>query len=194
MTTPVSDINQWYQIYYGDEQDGGQSLVGTSLYTGSGAKGAVFLSPSNTSQPVQRWQIFPVTVNSSALYTLRSKDAGPNAFLGTQYTPDEETEGKTRPAMFRGDVAGDNVYWAFGSWGDGTWYLTSASMGPKYRMNKKNNGIMAMSPNITAPQNGERYSFATIAKIDDIKYSSVNVSLSSLTVSEVILLTHFASW
>jgi hypothetical protein len=175
MAAPKFDTNQWYQIYLGEDKNG-QSLVGTSLYTGSGTKGAVFLSPSNTTQPVQKWQIFPVTVNETTLYTLRSKDSGSNGFLGTQYTPDEETEGKTRPAMYRGDVASDNVYWSFGSWGDGTWYLSSPSNGTNYRMNKKNNGIMAMSPNVTAPQNGQRYSFATIAQINDVKYSSVNVS------------------
>ncbi|KAL5117566.1 hypothetical protein ACEQ8H_004459 [Pleosporales sp. CAS-2024a] len=133
------DTNQWYQMYLGDDKNG-QSFIGTSLYTGSGTKGAVFLKPSNTSDPVQRWQVFPVTVNDTMMYTFRSNDAGPTGFLATHFTPDEETEGKTRPAMFRGDVAIDyNAFWSIGSWGDGTWFLTNAANGTNYRMNKKDN-------------------------------------------------------
>ncbi|KAH5762913.1 hypothetical protein HBI16_174780 [Parastagonospora nodorum] len=191
MANPDLDTNQWYQIYLGEDKNG-QSLVGTSLYTGSGTKGAVFLSPSNTTAPVQNWQIFPVIVNDTTAYTLRSKESGPNGFLGAQYTPEEATEGKTRPAMFRGDVANNNVYWSFGSWGDGTWFLTCAANGSDYRMNKKNNGIMAMSPNLTAPQNGQRYSFASITKIDDVKYSSVNL-VGAVSTSNAISVTSSAS-
>jgi hypothetical protein len=174
MTTLKFDTNQWYQLYVNEDKR--QSLLGTSLYNKGGTKGAVFFNTTNIDSNLQRWQIFPVTVDGATVYTLRSKDSGPNGFMGTGYSEDEDTEGKTRPSMFRGDIADNNVYWTFDSWGDGTWYLSSAANGTTYHLNKKANGIMAMSPNVTAPQNGQRWSFTTIDKIDDEKYSSVNVS------------------
>jgi LPXTG-motif cell wall-anchored protein len=78
--------------------------------------------------------------------------------------------------MFRGDIATNNVFWTFGAWGDGTYFLTNTANGTDWHMNKKDNGIMAMSPNITAPQNGQRYDFKAVGKIDDARYSSVDVS------------------
>lgn len=173
MATSEYDTNQWYQICLGDKKD--SCVIGTSLFTGSNTKGAVFISPGNASAPVQRWQIFPVTVNQTAAYVLRSSDSGPNGFLGVGYSANEETEGMTRPMMYRGDVAVQNVFWSFGNWGDGTSFMTNAINGTSH-LNVKSTGIMAMSPNITAPQNGQRFRLSPIAKIDDAKYSSVNVS------------------
>jgi hypothetical protein len=181
MTTPKIDTNQWYQLYVNEDKS--QSLLGTSFFTKGGTKGAVFFNTTNTTLPSQRWQIFPVTINSTTAYTIRSKDSGPNGFMGTAYSEDEDAEGKTRPSIFRGDVASNNVYWSFDSWGDGTSFLINTANGAAYHLNKKGNGIMNMSPNISAPQNGQRWGFATIDKIDDEKYSSVNVRRSSNTWS-----------
>jgi hypothetical protein len=179
MTTPKIDTNQWYQLYVNEDKS--QSLLGTSLYNKGGTKGAVFFNFTNTASPLQRWQIFPVIINSTTAYTIRSKDSGPNGFMGTGYSEDEEVDGKTRPSMYRGDIAGNNVYWSFDSWGDGTSFLTSVANGTTYHLNRKGNGIMNMSPNISAPQNGQRWGFVPIDKIDDEKYSSVNVRRSSNT-------------
>lgn len=174
MSEPTIDTNQWYYLYVNDDRR--QALVGTNLYTSSGTKGAVFFNTTDTSANTQRWQIFPTTVNGTRVYTLRSKEGGPNAFMGAGYVQEEDTEGHTRPQMFRGDVADNGVYWNFGGWGDGTWFLSNGINGTSYHLNRKVNGLLAMSPNITAPQNGQRWNMAEIAKIDDEKYSSVNVS------------------
>jgi hypothetical protein len=179
MTTPKLDTNQWYQICL-DGNSKGQCFVGTWLYTGGNTKGATFLNPSNSSKSDQLWAILPVTVNSTTVYTLRTKDSGPNGFLASEYVAEEDTDGKTRPSMFRGDIAVDNVYWLFGGWGDGTFFLTNTANGTDWHMNKKDSGIMAMSPNVTAPQNGQRFGFSAVSKIDDERYSSVNVSLRVL--------------
>jgi hypothetical protein len=175
MTTPTFDKNQWYYLYVNEDKS--KALLGTNLYTESGTKGAVFFNTTNTASNSQRWQIFPVTVNDTTVYTLRCKAGGPNGFMSTAYSETEETEGKTRPSMFRGDVVTKNAYWTFGSWGDGTWYMANAANGTGYHLNRKGSGIMAMSPNVTAPQNGQRWGFATIGKIDDEKYSSIIVGL-----------------
>lgn len=175
MATTDLDTNQWYQLCLGDKKD--SCVIGTNLFSTSNTKGAVFISPGNASATVQRWQVFPVTVNKTAVYVLRSGDSGPNGFLGVGYSANEETEGMTRPMMYRGDVAAQNVFWSLGDWGDGTSFMTNAINGTNH-LNVKSTGIMAMSPNITAPQNGQRFKLSPVAKIDDSRYSSVNVSRS----------------
>lgn len=175
MATPTVDTNQWYQLYVNGNKK--EALLGTSLYTGSGTKGAVFFNTTNTTLPGQRWQILPVTVNDTTAYALRCKDGGENGFMGAGFVANEETDGHTRPQMFRGDVADNGVYWTFGSWGDGTWWLSNGANTTSYHLNKKANGLLALSSNISAPQNGQRWNYTPIARIDDAKFSSVNVSL-----------------
>lgn len=174
MSDPTIDTNQWYHLYV--NEDDRQSLLGTSLYTGQGTKGAVFINFTDTSINTQRWQIFPVTVNATRYYTLRCKESGPNAFMGVGYVSTEVTPGKTRAQLFRGDVIQDNgVFWSFGSWNDGTWSLSNAENTTKYNLNKKTDGLIAMDSDTKAPQNGQRWQLGAIAKIDDPRYSSVNL-------------------
>ncbi|KAF1917272.1 hypothetical protein BDU57DRAFT_159420 [Ampelomyces quisqualis] len=164
------------------------------LFNASNTKGAVFMSPNEASATVQRWQIVPVNINQTHAYILRTRESGANGFMGTGYFANEGSEGMTRPSMFRGDVVDNNVYWNFGSWGDGMFYLTNTINGT-YHLNKKNNGIMAMSRDIAVPQNGQRFSFDAVAKVDNEKYSSVNLigisstSAMSSTVSAIATAT-----
>jgi hypothetical protein len=176
MATPTIDTNQWYQLYTNEDKT--SSLIGTSLFNRGGTTGAVFFNTTDTSTNVQRWQIFPVTVNGSTAYTIRSKDGGPNGFMGTGFNANGDTATSTRPMMLRGDIANNTVFWSFNSWGDGTWFLTNAANNDQH-LNRQGNGLLSMSSNITAPQNGQRWGLASIAKIDDEKYSSVNVRLQS---------------
>lgn len=172
--SPTIDTNQWYYLYVNEDKR--MAVIGTNLYTGSGTKGAIFFNTTDPSANTQRWQIFPTTVNGNRVYTLRCKEGGPNAFMGAGYVEAEELPSKTRPQMFRGDiVADDGVYWSFSSWGDSTFAMTNGANGTKYNLNKKTNGLLAMDSDIQAPQNGQRWSIAPIAKIDDDKYSSINV-------------------
>jgi hypothetical protein len=176
MTNPNLDTSQWYHMYLNDNKK--SSFIGTNLYTNSGTIGAVFFNNTvDLSAPRQRWQIYPI---NSTTFVLRSGEGGANAFLGTHFVANEETEGHTRPCMVRGDVADDSVFWHFGSWGDGMFWLENAQNGSAYHVERKANGIMAMSPNVTAPQNLQRWGFEGIEKIDDEAWSSVNVSSASL--------------
>jgi hypothetical protein len=84
----------------------------------------------------------------------------------------------TRPMMIRGDITNNSVYWSFNAWEDSAWFLTNAASDDQH-LNRQVNGLLSMSYNITAPQNGQRWGFASIDKIDDEKYSSVNVGLQS---------------
>ncbi|CAO2651592.1 Nn.00g041620.m01.CDS01 [Neocucurbitaria sp. VM-36] len=161
--------NTWYQVYIGT---GTQSLVGTSPFSGSGSRGATFINYTDNSSANQRWQIFQL--NSTA-WTLRNQEGGPNAWLGTTLSDSENTEGATRSCMERGDVADASVYWTINPWGDGTWYFSNAANGTGYHLQKKDSGIMVMSPNVTAPQNAQRWKFKKITTINNDNYSKINL-------------------
>ncbi|KAF3036798.1 hypothetical protein E8E12_004819 [Didymella heteroderae] len=176
MSSPDLDTDQWYYIYVGNSD--ANALWGTNLYNNQGTSGAIFLNTTQTSLNTMRWQIYPI--NSTA-YVIRSKEGGANAFVGTHYVPAEESEGHTRPRMVRGDIANDSVFWQFSAWGDDTWWLTNVQNGSDWHLNLKQNGLLTMSNNISAPQNGQRWSFGSIAKIDDKAYSSV--ALRQVTVT-----------
>jgi hypothetical protein len=177
MAAPTFDKNQWYHLYVNGDKDA--ALIGTVLFDNAGTRGAVFFKTTNLTEDNQRWQIFPVTVNDTTVYTFRGKTAGPSGFLGTAYREKEDTEGKTAPTMLRGDVATDSVYWSLDAWGDGTFAMSNAANGTGYHMDRAESALVRMNPNITAPQNGQRWSFETIDKIDDVKYSSVSVSFQA---------------
>ncbi|KAF2477542.1 uncharacterized protein BDR25DRAFT_274753 [Lindgomyces ingoldianus] len=162
------DSNQWYQLYVNQNKD--SSLLGTNLYK-NGESGAVFFNTTDTDLPGQRWQIY--SVNDT--YVLRNKDGGTNAFLGTKYEPTETTPGQTQALMIKNTISDDAVYWTVTPWGDGTFYLTNGENGTSWHLKKKANGLLALDSNITAPQNGQRFSFKTIGAINDKKFSSVNV-------------------
>lgn len=169
MPSPGLDSNQWYYIYVGNSD--ANALWGTNLYN-QGTSGAIFLNATQTSLNTMRWQMYPI---NSTTYVIRSKEGGANAFVGTHYVPAEESEGHTRPRMVRGDIADDSVFWQLSAWGDDTWWLTNAQNGTAWHLNLKDNGLLTMSNNISAPQNGQRWSFGSIASIDDKAYSSVAV-------------------
>lgn len=135
---------------------------------GKGKTGAaVVFNPTNTTKPTQRWQVFQL---NSTTWTLRCNESGPNAWLGATGTADDSS-----PYLARGDVAGDDAFWTIAPWGDETWYLYNAANGSDSHLQKNGNGLMAMSPNITAPQGGQRWSFDKIEAINDEQYSTINV-------------------
>ena len=169
MAAPKFDSNTWYQLWVGD---GKQSFLSTVAYADSGTKGAVFFNWTDTSSKTQQWQIFQL---NSTSWVLRTAEAGPSVYMAAALSNDEITEGKTRPMMARGDIADASAFWTFDSWGDGTYIITNAANGTGYHLNRKDNALMAMSPNISAPQNGQRWQYKSISNIDDKKYSTIDV-------------------
>ena len=178
MATPKFDPNMWYQLTMGDTK---QSYLGTVLFANSGTRGATYFNTTDTSSKSQQWQVFQL---NSTTWVLRTAEAGPSAYMGTTFSSEETTQGKTRPTMLRGDVADASAFWTFESWGDGTYFLTNAANGTDYHLNRKENSLMAMSPNITAPQNGQRWQFKEIDAIDDKKWSAVDVCALSCPPSD----------
>ncbi|KAF1847478.1 uncharacterized protein K460DRAFT_414222 [Cucurbitaria berberidis CBS 394.84] len=54
-------------------------------------------------------------------------------------------------------------------------YSSSGSRGKDASYDEKDSGILSMSPNVTAPQNGQRWRFKSITAINNDKYSSINL-------------------
>lgn len=165
------DSSQWYHLYVNNNKS--NAFIGTTLYTANGTAGAVFYKPANLTESDQRWQIYAI---NQTFYVLRSKEGGPDAFLGTAFSENETTPGQTRAHMIRGNVSDDSIYWKVTPWGDGTFFLTNKENGTSWHLGRKaSDGLAAMDSNITAPQNGQRWSFETIQDIKNDRFSTVNV-------------------
>ncbi|KAK0115561.1 hypothetical protein ONS95_000163 [Cadophora gregata] len=161
--------DHWQQIYIGDSADGGQSASGTSLYNNS-LTGAIFFTETNTTKAQQLWQLYPF---NSTYYVLRSKDSGPLGYLTVKFQANEDTPGKTVPLMTNASIADSSMFWQIQPWGDGTFFMTNAANGTAWHLEKKRNSLMAMSSNITAPQDGQRFSFKQLGQIQNTNYATV---------------------
>lgn len=160
----------WYHLYVNENNE--SSLIGTNLYDNNNLAGSVFFQPANLTRGRQRWQIYAI---NDTWVVLRSREGGPDGFLGTMKSDNEETPGGTRPHMIRGNVSDDSIYWKVSPWGDGTFFLSNKANKTDWHLNKKGDGILAMDSNTTLPQNGQRWSFDPITDIQMAKFSTVDV-------------------
>ncbi|KAF2715513.1 hypothetical protein K504DRAFT_422349 [Pleomassaria siparia CBS 279.74] len=167
--------NYWYHLFVNQNKD--IAVTGTNLFNHNGTTGAVFFGGVATANSTQRWQWYGIDTTT---YVLRCKEGGPNAFLGTKFEPKETTPGHTQALMVRGNVSDDSVFWNVTPWGDGTFYLTNKENGTDWHLNKKGDGGVSLSSNITLPQNGQRWSFAAIEPINDDSFATVDVSVGAL--------------
>ncbi|KAG4414319.1 hypothetical protein IFR04_012565 [Cadophora malorum] len=161
--------DHWHQIYIGDSPDGGQSASGTSLYKNS-LTGAIFFTETNTTKPQQLWQLYPF---NSTYYALRSKDSGPTGYLTVNFQTQEDTPGKTVPLMTNASISDNSRFWQIEPWGDGSFFLSNAANGTEWHLEKKPKSLMAMSSNITAPQDGQRFSFKQLGQIQNGEFTTV---------------------
>jgi hypothetical protein len=164
MAVPNFDSNQWYSLYVGN---GTQGLVGTTLFKGT--TGAVFPATRNESASEQQWQIFKL---NSTTWALRSRDSGPNGFLGAKWN--EYTQSQILPIVVRGDVADASALWTFNLWEDSTLKLSNLANGTDNLLQK--NPQLAISSNAPLPPVGEGWKYTAVGAIDDVRYSSVRVS------------------
>ena len=164
------DSNQWYKVYLNENDN--RSLWGTNLFK-NGKTGAVYMNDTAPSQFTDRWQIYPINSSTSVL---RTKQGGKDAFLGALYSPDEATPGHTHADMVRGNISDDSVFWAITPWGDGTFYMTNAANGTAWHLGVNDAGLIIMDSNIQGTPNRQRWSFDTIAEINDNAFSTVSVS------------------
>jgi hypothetical protein len=163
--------NSWYQLKI---KSNTQSMDGTALYNETTGSGAAFFKITNTSNPEQQWQIIPF---NSTYYILRTHASGPLGCLTVSYSPGETTPGSTVPLMRNATLGDDSILWQISPWGDGTFYMTNAANGTDWHLMMKLGSLMAMSSNITEPQNGQSFSFNLTGTINDARFSGVNVSL-----------------
>lgn len=169
------DPNRWQQITIASSSENtgsSQSMDGSVLYTKDG-RGSVFFGNTNLLSGEQLWQIFAF---NSSYYVLRTKGSGPQGYMGAGLSSDESTQGKTVPGMANSSVSDDSMFWKISPWGDGTFFFTNAANGSAWHLTLKSNSLMAMTSNITAPQNGQRFNFTQLGTIDDARFSSVIVS------------------
>lgn len=171
------DSNRWYQLLVKSASNV-QSMDGSVLY--DQGKGSVFFKITNTSQPEQKWQLY--TYNSS-FHVLRTKGSGPDGYMNVYASVNETTPGGTVPAMFNSTLSDDSMFWQISPWGDGTFFLTNAANGTAWHLLVKSNSLMAMSSNITFPQDGQSFSFNPLGTIDDDRFSSINVHTLLLCLS-----------
>lgn len=141
-------------------------------------RGSVFFQFTNTSLTEHQWQIFPF---NSSVYVMRTRGSGPLAFMSAQAALNETTPGHTIPSLRHYTITDDSRYWQISPWGDGTFYLTNLANGTAWHLTNKPTSLMAMSSNITAPQDGQRFTFNALGAINDGKYSTVAVCVASFT-------------
>jgi hypothetical protein len=168
------DRNQWYHIYF--DKNVTKALKGTQLFKAATQSGSAFFHGFDKTDPAYQWQFYPV--DDSKFYLLRTKASGADGFLGTMFSPDEETPGHTVPRMIRGNVSDDSIYWKVGTFPDGTFFLSNKANKTTYHLTRKANNLAAMTSNTSASLAlpGQHLSFDTISAIDNEKFSTVSVS------------------
>ena len=167
--------NLWYQIYLNESKT--DTLVGTPFYDQDG-NGAAFAGVFNASDLQQFWQIYAV---DSDYYILRTRKAGPDAFLGvTLGTDDVKT---TVVIMTPGRGSDDSVYWKITPWGDGTFYMSNKKNKTEWHLARldPSSAILVMDSNVTGRQEMQRWSFESLKEnIDNPNYSTIAVCLRGL--------------
>lgn len=167
------DPNTWYQLTAKGHP--AQSMYGGPLF--AEGLGPVYFEITNTTLAGQRWQLYPY---NSSTYLLRTKESGHDAYLSAAYSANETTiPGSTRPKMQDYTLSDTSIFWQISPWGDGTFYFTNLANGTAWHMQVNPNSLMAMSSNITAPQDGQSFSFTSLGSINDQTFSTVDVSLHS---------------
>lgn len=112
---------------------------------------------------------------------MRTKASGEEGFLGTMISDTEETQGNIVPRMIRANVSDDSIYWNISNWRDGTFYLANKANTTDWHLTRKGNSLAAMTSNITGDQPGQHFLFERISAINDKRFSTVAVGLSSIS-------------
>lgn len=154
-------------------------MDGTPLY--KKGTGAVFFHTTNTSNPEEQWNFFPV---GDGTYVLRTKASGPGGYLGAAVNLNETTAGNTIPIMTNITLADNSIHWRINPWGDGTFWLRNGVNGTSWRLNVKEDSLMSMSSNITGDQPGQKFEFNALGTIGDQRFSTIGVYSYDLVLRE----------
>ena len=153
--------NQWQQITCAGRQKG-QSLAGGVL--DSDRRGTTYFQKTDAGSSVQQWQMFRF---NTSYYVLRSKASGSQGYLNVA--------GDNVPYMANSSISDASMFWKIHPWTDGTFYFTNAANGSAWHMEVEPTSLMALSSNITAPQDGQRFSFSQLGTVNDVAFSTVIV-------------------
>jgi hypothetical protein len=151
-------------------------MKGTSLYN-NGNTGAVFLEAADFAKFGHQWQLFRV---DEERYMLRSRDSV-NGTLAARYWDKEDTPGNTVPYVQK-NATDNSMFWKFGSWGDGTFYLSNESNGTDWHLSKKSTGLI-MTSNITAPQPDQGWVISAVGVVDNPKFSTIRTPSTTIILS-----------
>jgi hypothetical protein len=168
------DQGYWYQMLL--KSSNVLSFASSSL--DKSGSGSAFFQVTNTSLPNQRWQIWSSQNNT---YIFRSAEGGPTGYLtahGNNVDKSKVNSGNTVPTVSDVNIADDSMYWSIQPWGDGSFWMENKANGSDWHLEKETNGLMTMSSNITKPQAGQSFIFKQLTKINNPKYSTLQVSLS----------------
>ena len=126
---------------------------------------------SDNDDPMQQWQIFPI---SRSTVILRTKASGPNGYLAAARNK------SMTPYMLNRPYADSSMLWTINPWGDGTFYLSSVVYGKACHLGFERPELIRMSTNITQPQPGQAFSFVKLKRINNPAYSTVRAPPTSL--------------
>jgi hypothetical protein len=165
------DKSFWYQVTL--ESSEVLSLASTGY--GKTGTGSAFFQVTNKTSPNQLWQLWSA---KDSTYVLRSQESGPEGYLtahvGKENVKGENT-GNTLPGISVYTLADESMYWTISPWGDGSSFMTNGANGTDWHLEKETTGLMTMSSNKTAPQPGQSFIFKPLKKINDKKYSTMQV-------------------
>lgn len=170
-TMPLFDQNRWYQINNGVFR--GQSLVGTPVFNPDHT-GTTFMRITNTSDPEQKWQIFPADNDT---YVLRTQGSGQHVYLRANEWPEEDTLGQTAAGTIDVDYADEAVFWRILPYDNGGFYLENVANGTAWHLYVKTTSFLAMTSNIAGKQVNQVFNFTQQGEINNTRFSTLKVSL-----------------
>lgn len=166
------DRNLWYQInkLTSGKIETTSSMIATSLYAGNGTYGAAFFTTTDTKEPGQKWNFFPVGTGS---YVLRSSNSGPHAYFDVEPIVNV-------PRMVNASLTTNGSLWDIISWGDGTFYFTNHAVGVDLHLVVNSKFQLEFGKGDTTLRDVQSFVFnqTVPVAINDIAYSSIDVSIT----------------
>ncbi|KAF2651690.1 hypothetical protein K491DRAFT_665079, partial [Lophiostoma macrostomum CBS 122681] len=168
------DQNHWYQITIPTFDT--LSMTGFRP-TANSPTAAVFFQTTNTSSPLQRWQIYPIE-NSS--YIIRSQSSLGSAFLSVRAnTSSESQNGGTTVITRNASLASFESFWRIETFNNGLFPLKTVANGSDWNLFVKDAGLMAMTNDIAGQQKNQGFNFTRMGKIDDEAFSTIQTMTPS---------------
>lgn len=86
------------------------------------------------------------------------------------------------------------MYWSILPWGDGSFWMENGGNGSDWHLEKKGDGRLQISSNITKPQEGQSFIFKPLGKIGVKAYGSLKGPPNGEVVGESVSVTSLAGF